>query len=58
MADVTTYKKSTTTYHWGGQFIQKYEVRVATDAAVVANPQNWVALTDAEMTGTGLKLHP
>jgi hypothetical protein len=50
MADVSVYKRCTETYHYLTQIIRLGEVRLASDAAVTANPQRWVALTDAELT--------
>jgi hypothetical protein len=50
MADVTTYKRSTMSYCATGAVINVGDVRAATDPVVTANPQWWVALTDAEMS--------
>lgn len=50
MADVSVYKRALATYFWSNQAIRVGDIRLATDAAVVANPSFWVTVTDAEMT--------
>jgi hypothetical protein len=57
MADVTVYKRSTMNYFWGTSYCHVGEVRVGTDPTVVANPQWWVALTDADLTSGQKGIH-
>ena len=50
MADVSTYRRCTTTYVTNANVAHQIgEVLAASDPAVVANPTLWVALTDAEL---------
>lgn len=56
MADVTTYKYCIMSYATAAGSFHYGEVRAASDANVTAQPQYWVALTDAEMS-TGKKNH-
>ena len=49
MADVTTYKRCTTTYATNTNVYHIGDVRAATDPVVTATPGLWVALTDTEM---------
>lgn len=57
MADVTVYKRCNEAYFWSTQTIRLGEVRLASDAAVVANASRWVTLTDAELTDGSKGVH-
>lgn len=57
MADVNVYKRCSETYFWSTQVIRAGEVRLASDSAVVANPQRWTTLTDAELTSGRKGIH-
>lgn len=57
MADVSVYKRCTMSYAYAGTWIHAGEVRLGTDAAPAANPQWWVAITDADMTSGRKGVH-
>lgn len=49
MADTTTFRRALVSYVSAAGFVAMGEVRPSTDAAVVANPQYWSALSDTEI---------
>jgi len=60
MADSTTFRRATVTYHStaaGRGAVQKDEVRASTDPIVTANPAYWAALTDADLSNGARQLH-
>jgi hypothetical protein len=50
MADVTTYRRCTVYYTWGGRIFRPGDTAASTDPAVTANPQWWATLADADFT--------
>lgn len=52
MADVSTYSRCIQPYAWGNPpaVFPAGTVLPSANAAVVANPQNWVGLTDGDFT--------
>lgn len=57
MSDSTTFKRAITAYANGTTVVHQDEVRAAADPIVTANPQYWVALSDADLSGGTKKVH-
>lgn len=57
MADVNTYRRCIMPYATAGVVHNVGDLRAASDAVVVANPQWWVALADTDFTATKAKYH-
>jgi hypothetical protein len=59
MADVSTYRRCTTTYattlSGADRTFYENEIRPATDPAVAASPSLWVTLTDAVLATAQLE---
>jgi hypothetical protein len=50
MADINTYRRCVMNYVSGGLSYHIGDVRSSSDAAVTANPQWWITMTDTEMS--------